>query len=181
MITTIARHESASLCRSPATWIVLAILSGACGFFFLQQVESFIALQDDLARQDHAPGLTGFLTVRFMTPLTALVAVLGPLFAMRVFSDEFRLQTFSLWQSSPVSNTTLVIGKFIGVLICISILLLVITLMPVSLLALAKVDLPVILAGTLGLFLCAATCTAIGVFYSSLTRQPFIAQSSYCG
>ena len=175
MIGTIAQHESAGLLRSPQIWVIAALLCGLFGFLFLQQLENYIAAQPQLALQDHPIGLSGFLAARFLYPLSMIFAVIAPLFAMRSFSDEFRLQTLALWQSSPVSMTALVIGKYLGILLVLLLLLLVAIAMPATMMIFVPIDSGTLLSSSLGLFLCTAACAATGLYFSSLTQQALIA------
>jgi len=175
MIGAIARHGGASQLRSAQTWLVAALLAGLFGYLFLQRLEDWLGVQAALALTDNPPGLTGFLAARYLAPLAMLFGIVAPLFAMRAFSDDLRSGAAALWQSSPVSDVGLVLGKFVGAL-----------LVPLALVALAagivlsmtffvRVDFPVLTAATLGLALATAGFTAIGLFFSSLTRQPMIA------
>lgn len=175
MIGIIARHEGGSLLRSMQVWIITALLAGLFGFQFLKQLEGFLAIQAQLALQDHPVGLTGYMSVRYLEPLALAFTVVAPLFAMRSFSDEFRHQTYALWQSSPVSAVSLALGKFCGVYV----VLLGIVLLALGMLALmhwlTPLDWPLLLSAGLGLALCTAACTACGLYFSSLTRHSLIA------
>ncbi len=175
MIGIIARHEGATLLRSMQTWIIAALLAGLFGFQFLKQLEAFIAIQTQLAAQDHPVGLTGFMSVRYLEPLALAFTMVAPLFAMRSFSDEFRQQTYALWQSSPVSTAALALGKFLGVFL----VLLALVLLAISTLAvmqwLTPIDWPLLLSSFLGLSLCTAACTACGLYFSSLTQHALVA------
>ncbi len=175
MIGTIAGFESRSLLRSPQTWAICAVIAAVFGYLFLQALETFLAVQPTLALQDHPPGLTGFLSARYLATLSWVFSVLGPLFAMRSFSDEQRLQTLTLWQSSPVSHTSLVVGKFLGVLAPLLALIALAAAMPAAMAFIVDIDLKTLLSAALGLFLCTAACASIGVYFSSLTRQAMVA------
>ncbi len=175
MISVIAKHESASLLRLPVTWVIAAILSCVFAFLFLQQLEVYLTRQAELALLDHPPGLTAWLCTRFVAPASIVTLILGPLFAMRSFSDEFRLDTLSLWQSSPVSTTALVIGKFLGVSFVLCATLSVTLLMFAGIALVGTVDWLQVASTLLGLFLLAAACAATGLFFSSLTRHAMVA------
>jgi len=116
MILTIARFEGKRLFNSAQTYLIAAMLSLLFGFLFLKQLEVFLGIQHQLASQDHAIGLTGFMSVRYLEPLALAFTVTCPLFAMRSFSEEYRQQTIAFWQSAPVSSTSLVLGKFLGIM-----------------------------------------------------------------
>jgi len=171
----IARHESASQLRSVQTWVVAALLAALFGFLFLQRVEDWIGVQAQLALADNPPGLTGFLAARFLAPLALVLGIVAPLFAMRAVSDELRSGTAALWQSSPVSDTSFALGKFAGALLVPLALALLATLMVASMALFVRVDTGTLSAAFLGLALACAAFTAIGLYFSSLTRQPLVA------
>lgn len=175
MILIIARHECMSLLRSAQTWVVAAILALLFGYLFLQQLESFLSVQDQLALQDYPVGLSGYMSVRYLQPLALAFTFVSPLFAMRAFSDEFRQHTYALWQSSPVSSTALVLGKFAGLSIVMLLLVAVAIGMLMSMRLFVPIDLPVVLCAGIGLILCNAAATACGLYFSSLTQHNLVA------
>ena len=175
MIITVARHESASLIRSAQTWVVAAMLALLFGYLFLRQLEGFLAVQDQLALQDYPVGLSGYMSVRYLQPLALVFTFIGPLFAMRAFSDEFREHTYALWQSSPISHTALVVGKFAGIYSVMLLLVLLCVSMLFIMRVFVTVDIPVLVSSITGLALCSAMTTACGLFFSSLTRHNLIA------
>ena len=175
MIATIAKHESMSVIRSLQSWVIAALLSLLFGFLFLRQLEAFITVQATLAQQDHPVGLTGFMSVRYLEPLALAFTFIAPLFAMRSFSDEYRQQTFVLWQSSPVRISLIVIGKFLGLMFIQLLLILLAMAMLASMRLYVAIDLAVLLSAFVGLLLVTAACTAAGLYFSSLTRHAMIA------
>lgn len=175
MIAVIARHECCRMLRSVHTWLIMALVAALFGFTFAKQLDLFLSIQAQLAAQDHAVGLTGFMSVRYLEPLALAFTVLAPLLAMRTFSDELRQQTFALWQAAPVSTMQLVLGKFLGVLFIIGLLIALAVSLLLSLAAFAAIDYTLLLSAALGLTLCSAACAACGVFFSSLSRHPLIA------
>lgn len=175
MIGVIAKHEALRLLRSAQTWIIAALLAALFGFLFLKQLESFLDLQTTLATQDHPVGLSGFMSVRYLEPLALVFTVIAPLFAMRGFSDEYRHQTFALWQSSPVSTSALVVGKFLGILSVLLLLVLTAVAMLFMMQFFVTIDMKLLFSATLGLSLCTAGSAACGLYFSALTRQSLIA------
>lgn len=175
MIGIIARHESMRQFRSAQYWLIAAAMAGIFGFLFLKQIEAFLSVQVQLSTLDHAVGLSGFMSVRYLEPLSLVFTLVSPLFAMRTFSDEYRQHTYALWQSSPVSTLALVLGKFMGVLQ----VLLPMVLLAVGMLLIMWFYTPIeprlVLSASLGLTLCCAACSAVGVFFSSLTNQSLVA------
>lgn len=175
MIANIAIHESSALFRTVSTWVLGAVMSVLFALLFLQQLESYIGLQPKLALQDHPPGVTAFMGSNYLAPLAIVFLILGPLVAMRSFSDEFKKDTYALWQSSPVSNTSIVLGKFIGILLVLTLWIAVAVLMLACMQFFVNLDWGLLLTNALGLLLCSTACASVGLFFSSLTQQPLIA------
>lgn len=171
----IAKHEFGRLARSSATWVVAALFVAIAAWLFLSQLEHWLNAQTGIGLQDHPPGLAGFLGTSYLGPLSVVLTVLAPLYAMRGFSDEFREATWALWQSSPVPTTSVVLGKLLGTLLA----LLIPVGLAVSMIAVMRVwtplDLGVLASGIAGLALCTCAAAAAGLYCSSLVRQPLLA------
>ena len=175
MIGAIAGFESRSLLRSAQTWLIAGVLAIVFAYLFLQALETYLDIQPSLAAQDHPTGLSGFLSVRYLAPLVMVFALISPLLAMRSFSDEHRQQTLALWQSSPVSTTALVLGKFFGVSLVILLLVLLACVIPLFMRLFTNLDLGVLGSSALGLALASTAFAAIGMFFSSMTKHAIIA------
>jgi len=175
MIGTIAGFESRSLLRSAQTWLIAGVLAIVFAYLFLQALETYLEIQPNLAAQDHPTGLSGFLSIRYLAPLVMVFALMAPLLAMKSFSDEYRQQTLALWQSSPVSTTALVLGKFTGVAMVIVFLIVIACSIALFMRLFTSLDLGVLSASALGLTLASLSFAAIGMFFSSLTRHAIVA------
>jgi len=175
VIGTIVKHESATLLRAAQTWVVAALIAGIIGFLFSKQLETFLRVQDQLALRDYPIGLSGFMSERFMSQLPLLFSFIAPLFAMRSFSDEFRQKTFVLWQSSPVSSLSLVLGKFLGISLVLCALAGLSVVMVGALRLAVPLDMGALASATLGLMLCTCACVAVGLFFSSMSEHNLIA------
>jgi ABC-2 type transport system permease protein len=104
-----------------------------------------------------------------------------PLLTMRLIAEEHMNQTLTLITSAPISNTQLVLGKYLGLLGFIIIMTGMITLMPLFLSLGTMLDWGKFLSALLGLVLLLASFAAAGLFLSSLTKQPIIAAISTFG
>ena len=102
-------------------------------------------------------------------------------YVTRLVSEERRAQTLSLLFSAPLSMSEIVLGKFLGVMGFLTIMVLMIVLMPLSLLSGGSLDLGMLFSGVLGLLLLLASFAALGLFMSTLTEQPTIAAVSSFG
>src|SRR3546814_20038973 len=98
-----------------------------------------------------------------------------PLMTMRLFAEERKTGAITLLFSAPVSLTEIVLGKFLGVLGFIAVVIVLMALMPLSLAWSTNMDWGRVAAGLLGLFLLMMSFGAVGLFVSSCTREPTIA------
>ncbi len=175
MIFTIAGRELRSLFLSPLAWAILGVVQFIYAYLFLSQVETFMSLQSRLATLDGAPGVVDIVVAPLFANAAVLLLLITPLITMRVLSEERRNRTLSLLFSAPISMTEIIVGKYLGVLSFILILVGMLALMPLSLLVGTDLDLGKLAAGLLGLTLVVSAFTAIGIFMSSLTEQPTVA------
>ena len=175
MIFTIAGRELRSLFLSPLAWAILGVVQFIYAWLFLSQIETFMALQSRLATLDGAPGVVDIVVAPLFANAAVLLLLITPLITMRVLSEERRNRTLSLLFSAPVSMTEIIVGKYLGVVSFILILIGMLALMPLSLLVGTDLDLGKLAAGLLGLTLVVSAFTAIGIFMSSLTEQPTVA------
>ncbi len=181
MIFTIALRELKTLFISPLAWAMLAVVQVILAFMFLAHIEEYLLLQPQQLTIDNAPGVTE-LVVGGLFGSAAIVLLLAvPLLTMRLISDEHRNRTLSLLFSAPISMTEIVLGKFLGCVSFLGLLLLLITLMPLSLFIGANLDIGIILSGLLGLMLLLAGFAAVGLFMSTLTQYPAVAAISTFG
>lgn len=181
MIFTIAGRELRSMFLSPLAWMVLAVVSGLCAYFFLLYVDLYLQLQPRLAAAANGPGVTSMVVAPLFSTAAIVLLLVTPLLTMRLISEERRNQTLSLLISAPVSMTEIVLGKFFGVLSFVFLMLALIALMPLSLLAGGALDLGLWASGLLGLALLLASFCSIGLLISSLTAQPTVAAISTFG
>jgi ABC-2 type transport system permease protein len=181
MILGIAGRELRSLFLSPLAWILMSVSMLLLAWLFLVRLEEFIQLQPRLATLENAPGITAILVVPQFGSTAMILMLIVPILCMGLFARELSSGTFSLLLSSPVSVTQIVLGKYLAVLALLGILLLLILLMPLSLLMGGALDLGTLAACILGLVLLLAAYGAVGLYFSSLTRQPAVAAVSSYG
>jgi len=175
MILTIASREFRSLFLSPMAWTILAILQFILAFLFLTQVEAFTTLQPKLASIEGAPGLTDIIVPPLFGNAGIILLLVTPLLTMRLICEERRNKTLSLLLSAPVSNIDIILGKYLGILGLMLLIIALITLMPLSLLCGAELDLGKLFANILGLLLLINAFAAIGLFMSCIAGHPTVA------
>ena len=174
MIFTLAARELRSLFLSPLAWVILAVISGICAYFFLLYIDLYLQLQPRLAAAVNAPGVTDIIVAPLFSTAATVLLLVTPLLTMRLISEERRSQTLSLLISAPISMSEIILGKFLGVFSFVMIMLVLIAAMPLSLLAGGSLDIGLWASGLLGLILLLASFCSIGLYISTLTTQPTV-------
>ncbi len=178
MIRTIAVREFKSLFSSPLAWLTLAVLQFLFAWIFFSRIELFLQYQARLRSLDAAPGITEIAASGMFTVAGLVLLIITPLFTSRSLAEERRSGSLKLILSSPVSLTSVVMGKFTGLFGFYLIIILLLALMAFSLRLGGPADIGQIITGILGLILLSITCISIGLFMSSLTAQPTVAAIS---
>jgi ABC-2 type transport system permease protein len=175
MIINVARKELKSVFASPMGWVILSLLMFAFGTYYLNGVNDYFAVMSGAMRPAERTGVTQFVaqTVYGLASFIMLFAV--PLLSMRLISEERRSQTLPFLFSAPISLTEIVLGKFVGLVAFLSILIVFIALMLSTLNIWSDIDFGFIIANSIGLWLLVASFSALGLYFSSLTQQPVVA------
>ncbi len=107
-----------------------------------------------------------------------VLILLIPAITMRSFSEEFNQGTYEVLKSLPMTTRSILVGKYIGVLI-ITILAILPTFFYAialnSLSASGGIDWGATIGSYIGLFALAAVYVAVGVFMSSVTKHTLVA------
>lgn len=175
MILTIAHKEFRSLFAIPSTWLILGALQFIFAWFFLARLDVFLQVQSQLAQLANAPGATLAVAAPLFGTIALILMMLIPIFTMRLIAEERRNQTLTLLMSAPVSDTHIVVGKFIGLMLFLLLIIASCMLMVLTLAAGTQLDTGLLLTNVLGLVLLAASYVALGLYISSLTAQPVVA------
>ncbi|VAW69325.1 Gliding motility-associated ABC transporter permease protein GldF [hydrothermal vent metagenome] len=181
MILQIALRELRSLFLSPLAWVILAVIQILLAWKFLSYIELFFSLQPELINIKNAPGVTDLVVAPLFDFSKIILLIITPLITMRLISEEKQSGTLKLLLSSPVSMTEIILGKYLGALLFFIILLLIMALMPLSLIFSTELDMGKFASGMLGLFLNVAAFVALGLYMSTISRQPVTAAAATFG
>ena len=181
MVLTLAQRELRSLFLSPLAWAILAIVQFIMAYLFLSQLQEFLLIQPKLATIENAPGVTELVIVPLYGSAAFIMMLVTPLLTMRLISEERRNRSLALLMSAPVSMTEIILGKFFGIFGFALIMIIMMTLMPLSLYFGASLDIGLLGSIVLGISLLLAAFMSIGLYMSSLTAQPTIAAMSTFG
>jgi ABC-2 type transport system permease protein len=175
MIRLLALRELRSLFSMPSTWFALAVLQFIFAWFFLARLDAFLQVQAQLAQLANAPGATQAVAAPLFGTIALVMMMLVPVFTMRLIAEERRNQTLTLLLTAPVSSMHIVLGKYLGLLLFLLLIIADCALMVLVLAAGTQLDTGLLLSNALGLLLLTASYAALGLYVSSLTAQPVVA------
>ena len=156
---TIARKEFQSYLASPMAYIVICIFLVLSGIFF--SVLSPAAYNET--------SISGFLQYGSLILFLMAAAI-----TMRLIAEEKKLGTLELLLTAPIRDSELIIGKFLGSLGMLLIMLLLTVLYPILLEIYGDPDVGAIISGYLGILLLGMTCLSIGIFASTLSSNQIV-------
>lgn len=158
-LLTIFRKELISYFNSPVAYIVIVVFLIITGWFFTSSL--FI---------------TGVVTMRNVFDIIPFIFLFFvPAISMRTFAEEKKSGTIELLLTKPITDTDIVVGKFLAALALTGIALLFTLIYVISLSFLGSIDLGSIIGSYIGLLLMSGIYISIGIFASSLTENQVIA------
>ena len=153
------KKEEMALFTSPIAYVVMAVFLVIMGYTFTLTL--FLT---------HVPTL-----VHLFLQIYVLFLLTVPIITMRLVAEERRLRTLEILLTSPLSEVSIVLAKFLASLSLIVVMLLLSYTYALALAVLGAPDWGPIYSGYLGLFLLGAALVAIGLMTSSMVSNQVIA------
>ncbi|HWB96888.1 MAG TPA: ABC transporter permease subunit [Bryobacteraceae bacterium] len=176
-IWIICRRELKSYFASPIAYLLMAFFGLIFGFGFFTATRDFVRFSFQAQMMGRSmPMNVNEQVIRPLLGFASTVALfLIPMITMRLFAEEKKSGTIELLMTSPVSDLSIILGKWFASMwlyVCI----LGMSAINVALLfAFGKPDWKPILIGYLGLLLQGGCLLSIGAFISTTTRNQIIA------
>jgi ABC-2 type transport system permease protein len=174
----IASRELRSMFSTPVGWLVLCGYLLLTGVFWTYMVENYVLQSQDLVYNPMAAAqlnLTDYLLAPFYGNCAVVLVMMLPAVSMRSFSEEFRQRTMELLATSPVSTAEIVLGKFLGALGYVAVLLLASMHYPIGLYQWGEPQIGVLIGSHLGLLLMSGMLLSMGMLFSSMTSNQIVA------
>jgi len=163
-IFSIAKKELSVYFRSPTAYIIFVLTISVFNIFFFMIIDE----NREASLRDV------FKVMEFM------FIFLVPLLTMKIFSEEKLTGTMEFLMTTPTSNTVIVLGKYLGSLILLSIIIALTFMYYFIIEFFGAPDRMAILGGYAGIWMEGALFLAIGMLTSSWTRNQVVAAiSSY--
>ena len=180
-VLTIAGRELRSIFVSPIAYVVMTGFLLLGGWFFFNLLARFnllVSMYSSFqggAEAMQRLNVNEFVLAPLFHNLSVVLVILIPMITMRGFAEEKRAGTYELLLTSPVATWEIVLGKFVGMVAFISVMVALTSIYGLILWIYGNPEVGIMVSGYLGLLLLAITFVTIGLFASSLTESPIIA------
>jgi ABC-2 type transport system permease protein len=179
-VLAVAGKELRGYFHSPIAYLVMTVYALICGYVFYSSTAFFVvqtfrmeamggmgAPQLSLNENIIRPILSGVMTV--------VLLFLIPLITMRLFAEEKRSGTIELLLTSPLTDMEIILGKYFGALALFAVLELITFMYFGVLFIYGNPNARPLLAGALGFLLYGAALLALGMWFSTFTKNQIIA------
>lgn len=157
---TIAYKEFSTFFKTPIAYIVICVFQILVGWLFFSTYF-----------ENKEASMRGFFD---WMPFTFMI--FAPAVSMRMWAEERKIGTFESLLTMPMSDTAIVVGKFLAALGLIGLMLLLS--LPVAFIvaftSASPVDLGPIIGGYLGALFLGGTYLAMGLFASAITENQIV-------
>jgi ABC-2 type transport system permease protein len=156
------RREFAHFLTSPFAYVIAAAVLLLTGLLFVQDLT--LAVGTRAADPAIVPTVLSFAMVFF-----------APLLTMRMFAEERREGTMELLLTAPVSELSVVLGKFFGAWAYYTILLAITLVYQIILTLITQPDYGHTLSAYIGVWLYGGATLTVGMVFSALTENQIVA------
>jgi ABC-2 type transport system permease protein len=160
-VAIIARRELASAFNSPVAYIVSVayLVFSSAWLFFLNQ---YFAHNEASLRL-------------YFSVIPVIFVFLVPALTMRSWAEERRMGTLEVLMTLPFREGELVVGKFLGVICLLAVVILLSIPLPLTLARLGSFDAGQLTGQYIGVFMIGAAGLSVGLFVSSLSTNQITA------
>jgi ABC-2 type transport system permease protein len=181
LVWAVAWREVRATYTTAVGWFVVCAWTLLTSVFWLFSVVAYVGTSQDLVHDPYRAAqlqLTTWLFAPFLSNCAVVLVMFAPLLSMRAFTEDLRNKTMDLLLTSPLSTTEIVLGKYAGLLLNLTVLVGVTLVHPLMLTQWASPDPGAIAAGWLGLWLLGAAVLSLGMWMSSFTSSQLAAAGS---
>lgn len=172
-ILTIAGKDLRNLLSSPLFYVIASACTVLWSYSFLRALIMFA----ERSRMMMQPGAESGMNLQrevflmHISQVNLLLVFVVPALTMRLLAEEKRFKTYDLLLTSPVNATQIALGKFLGGLGCVGVLVGISALYPLGTRLVAAYPMGPLISAYFGVLLVAAAYVAVGLFASSLTES----------
>jgi len=159
-ILTLTKRELFAYFYSPLAYVIMTVFLIFYGFFFWINLRSSADV----------------MVLRYMLSLISFISlIISPMITMRLLAEEKRSGTLELLMTAPVSETQVVLAKYISALLFFISLIIPTIAYVFLLMSWGAPDLGAIISGYVGLICMTGIFLGVGLFVSALTSNQIVA------
>ena len=179
-VLAVAGKELRHYFHSPIAYLVMTVWAALCGVVFYILTAAFVSqsLRMQMMGGMGAPpmSLNEFIVRPMLQGILMVVLLfLLPLVTMRLYAEEKRSGTIELLLTSPLTDMQIILGKFLGALALYAVLVAITFLYIGVLFFYGNPSARPLIANALGIFLFGAALLALGMWFSTFTKNQIIA------
>jgi len=175
-ILAIANKELRSYFSSPIAYVVIGFFILLYGYFFGLILQMFVQSSLQVDPTSGGPQNINEMVIRpLMQNATVILLFVMPSITMRTYAEEKRSGTIELLLTSPLTDTQIILGKFLGALALYAAMLAMTLIHMAILFWYGDPEWKPLATGYLGLLLMGGAFISAGLFVSSLTKNQIVA------
>ena len=179
-VITVAGKELRHYFHSPIAYLVMTVWAALCGVIFYIMTAAFVsqAMRMQMMSGAGAPPISiNEFVIRPMLQgiLIVVLLFLLPLVTMRLYAEEKRSGTIELLLTSPLTDMQIILGKYLGAMVLYVVLVAITFLYIGVLFFFGNPNARPLIANALGLLLFGAALLALGMWFSTFTKNQIIA------
>lgn len=180
----IYRKELNYYFQSITAYVMIGLFLALSGYFFYSIFRYYNYLSYQAGRDPYLAGSLNLIE-GVMRPLMGNISVVLlfalPLLTMRLLAEEKKQGTFELLLTYPLSDLSVIVGKYLAAMSVFAVMLAGSLLYPLLLAVFSNPEPGPIATSYLGLFLMGASFVAMGIFFSSVTSSQIVAGAATFG
>ena len=174
-ILAIAQKELRSYFSSPIAYIIIGFFALPFGVFFYLYLGAFVRQSLQMAQYGGSMNINQQVIRYVLQNASVIILFVMPMITMRTYSEEKRSGTIELLLTSPVTDTQIIVGKFLGALGLYVAMLLVTVVYIAILFVYGSPEWRPLVASYLGLLLMGGAFLSLGLLISSTTNNQIVA------
>jgi ABC-2 type transport system permease protein len=176
----VAGKELRAYFHSPIAYLVMTVYALICGYVFYSSTAFFMVQTFRMESMGGMGAPPMSLNENIIRPIlagvmTVVLLFLIPLITMRLYAEEKRSGTIELLLTSPLTDLEIILGKFLGALALFAVLEAITFLYFSVLFIYGNPNAKPLIAGALGFLLYGAALLALGMWFSTFTKNQIIA------
>jgi ABC-2 type transport system permease protein len=179
----VAGKELRAYFHSPIAYLVMTVYAVICGYVFYSSTAFFVVQTFRMEAMGGGMGAPPMsLNENVIRPIlsgvmTVVLLFLIPLITMRLYAEEKRSGTIELLLTSPLTDMDIILGKFFGAVALFAVLEAISFLYFAVLFIYGNPSARPLIAGALGYLLYGSALLALGMWFSTFTKNQIIAGS----